>query len=796
MNNKSQFFIFAAILVIISLLAIQYSLLSYRQVSQSIGDVAYSDVPFIASYVESSFRDTSINSFEEMYRTGDLTSIHDAFSGIYSAHYAIEEKELNYYLSRLDVGIEVTKSSNTTFDYDVLFVGPSIFEVGNFNRKILIDASKISSNPKIYSMQSDIGLIKVGPMDMNFSASPSNPYVIHYNNQIIIRDSNYSADSRVIYNNRAYTIGENGIVYGGMNNIENRAPFLGYYYLDLGNDGNNYVSVMTPNGAPLTLDGATKFYEGDIFLLDGNLIKITDINYIINGQKDEYVKYTTMNVQISLQESERRRQWFDPIEVPGLRYGLIDIMAIKQNALKTTQIKTGDTVIISSLIHNDLETPILDRDINGSKGLGSTIRIWEIINVVLIGDEGTFQSEYSKYKVEINPLTEKIEGIYEMSGATEILIDIPRCRRDSLGNLVCVSAYPLEEGFEFSLKGEEYVVRDITTSSVAFLRRSTDSLDIRIDLGAGPDYGEFKLGNKIYEVYLVRDLLNNVDPTQLIIDPPLGEDIILEIGDPVILDNYLVLLEGITYLNDDGKWHVYFKYFDMVSEMNQFPVGKTRLFYGWDGGDYGVVNQWKYGYNTVNSKLTIESKTPLYSEETNSTLITTDGLLACFSSINDENFFEYDLYYPKESDLVWLGDTLTLFEDIDAFNKEVKIRIDENKNGIIDGTEGYIKVKGSDTLLENDIFYCGGTGYEIAMIIYFHTDEVPRVLIKRVPYYQYTPILERFGRTDIEEFTTILSSYKYYPKRPGEYLIVFDYTFEVEGIKKGITQYYNFKVYE
>ena len=308
MNNKSQFFIFAAILVIISLLAIQYSLLSYKQVSQSVEDIRYSDIPFISSYIESSFRDTSKNSFEEIYRTGELSSIHNAFAGIYSAHYAIEEKELNYYLSRLDVGIEVTKSSNITFDDDVLFIGPSIFEVGNFNRKILIDTQKISDSPKKYLMSSDIGEFEVAPLDKISDASPSNPYVIHRDDQTIYIEGNYSSGSRIIYNNRAYTFGEYRITYAGINNVENRAPFLESYSLNIGNDGRNYVNILDQSGNQITIDTISKFYEGDVFLLDDYLIKITEVKYISNGQKDDYVKYAIFNVQISLQETERRRQ--------------------------------------------------------------------------------------------------------------------------------------------------------------------------------------------------------------------------------------------------------------------------------------------------------------------------------------------------------------------------------------------------------------------------------------------------------------------------------------------------------
>ncbi|MCC7571773.1 MAG: hypothetical protein KO464_00090 [Candidatus Methanofastidiosum sp.] len=793
MNNKSQFFIFAAILVIISLLAIQYSLLSYRQVSQSVEGVRYSDIPFISSYIESSFRDTSKNAFEEIYRTGKLSSIHNAFAGIYSAHYAIEEKELNYYLSRLDVGIEVTKSSNITFDDDVLFIGPSIFEVGNFNRKILIDTRKISDSPKRYMMSSDIGEFEVAPLNKLSEAAPSNPYVIHRNDNTIFKEGNYSSGSRITYNNRAYTLGEYRVTYAGMNNIENRAPFLENYSFNI---GNNYVNILDQNGNQITIDGISIFFEGDVFLLDNYLIKITDIKYISNGQRDDYVKYTIFNIQISLQETERRRQSFDPNEAPGLRYGLIDVLAIKENGVRTTEILTGDTVIISSSIHNDLESPITDKDINGSKKLGSSIKMWEIINVYLVLDEGTFESEGSRYKVKINTLTKKIEGIYEISGTSEILIDIQRCRRDSLGNLICVSAYPIEEGFEFDLRGEQYVVRSISTNLVSFLRRSTDTLDVKTELIGEQYYGEFKLSSNTYELRLVKDILGNVDPYQIVLESLLGNDISLEIGDPVVINNYVLVLDSVNYLSKDEKWHVYFKYFDMSSEMKQFPIGKTRLFYGWKDGEYQVVNKWKYSYNDTSDKITIESNSPSFSKDTNGALVTDDGLLACFSSINSQNFFEYDLYYPQQGQLVWLSDTRALFEEINTFNKYIKIRIDENKNGIIDDNEGYIHVNGSDKILEKDIFYCGGVGFQVISIIPYHKDEPGRVLLKRIPYYQYVPILERSGRPNIEEFTTFISTYKYNVKRPGDYLIVFTYSFEIDGIKKETSQYYNFKVYQ
>lgn len=793
MNNKSQFFIFAAILVVISLLAIQYSLLSYKQVSQSVEDIRYSDIPFISSYIESSFRDTSKNAFEEIYRTGKLDSIHNAFAGIYSAHYAIEEKELNYYLSRLDVGIEVTKSSSITFDDDVLFIGPSIFEVGNFNRKILIDTKKVSDSPKRYIMSSDIGEFEVAPLNKSSDATPSNPYVIHRNDQTIFKEGNYSSGSRIIYNNRAYTLGEYRVTYAGMNNIENRAPFLENYSLNL---GNTYVSILDQNGNQMNLDGVSEFSEGDVFLLDNYLIKITDIKYISNGQKDDYVKYTIFNIQISLQETERRKQSFDPNEAPGLRYGLIDIMAIKENGIRTTEIVTGDTVIVSSSIHNDLESPITDKDINGSKKLGSTIKMWEIINVYLILDEGIFESEGSRYKVKINTLDKKIIDIYELNGTNETRIDPQRCSRDdALGTLTCVSAYPIEEGFQFNLRGEEYVVRSISTNLVSFLRRSTDTLEVMVD-HPKTIYGDFKLGSNTYVIRLIEYEPDKVDPYQIILETLSGEDISLEIGDPVVLDNYVLVLDGVTFLNKDDKWHVYFKYFDMTSEMKQFPIGKTRLFYGWNQEEYKVVNTWKYSYNDTTEKIIIESKSPSFSSDTNGAVITDDGILACFSSINSENFFEYDMYYPLQGQEVWLSDTKTKFEEINTLNKHIKIRVDENKNGTIDDGEGYIYVNGSNKILENDVFYCGGIGFKVISIIPYHKDEPARVLLKRVPYYQYTPILERSGRSNIEEFTTLLSTYRYNVRRPGDYLLVFTYSFEIDGIKKETSQYYNFKVYQ
>ena len=121
MNNKAQFFIFAAVLVIFSLFVIQYSLLSSKQISQTLEDVPFSDIPFIASYIESSVRQTSTNSFENIYSTGDLTTVHRAFSNIYSAHYEIEEKELNYYLSELEVGNEIVKASNIDFYHNIRY---------------------------------------------------------------------------------------------------------------------------------------------------------------------------------------------------------------------------------------------------------------------------------------------------------------------------------------------------------------------------------------------------------------------------------------------------------------------------------------------------------------------------------------------------------------------------------------------------------------------------------------------------------------------------------------------------
>ena len=821
MNRKAQFFIFAAVLVLISLLAIQYSLLSYRQVSRSVSDTPFSDVPFIASYIESSVRETSKNAFDEIYRTGELNTIHESFSEIYSAHYEIEEKELNYYLSRLDVGIETVRTSNIIFDQDLLFVGPSIFEVGNFNRKLLINTNKISDSPKTYLVNSDIANFRISPIIEGSPVSPTNPYVmkvdlnkngIYENNEILLRESNYTAQSRIVFDGKAYSFGEPRIAYAGIQNQENKAPFINDYYVILGNDGNEYLEIFSSNGNLVSIEGASKFYFGDVFLFNDYLIKITKINYFNNGQKDDFFTYVILNMQISLQETERRREWFDPNDDPGLRYGLVDISVSKENGLKTSQISVGDKVVVSSLVHNDLESWITDTDTNGSKGLGSSIKIWEIVNVILLDEEGVFYSEGSQYKVEVDTVDEKIKGIYEWNGLTWQILDIKSCEREDNGTLDCVSAYPIEEGFQFNLKGEEYVARDITPTSVSFIRRSNDRLDVSIiidenDLSSEfykPDYGEFKLEGKTYRAYVLKNVLGDVNQYNAIIDPPLGENIYLKIGEPFILENYALIYEATEFSQEDDSWHIYLRYFDMQPNMGIFPIGKTRLFYGWDSNNFDVVNDWEYTYDDINNKLNISSKNPLYTVETNSTIITKDGICVFVPNYSDTNYYEYDMYYPANESEVWVGEILTHFY-VDTFNNYVKIKIDEDKDGLIESDDDFLNVNGDIEINEGEVVYIGGQGFKIISIVPFHEDgnpaittpdEVGRVLLKKVPYYQYVPILERKGKTNIEEFTTIISVYDYYVRRPGDYLAVFTYSFEIDGIKKETSQYYNFKVYQ
>lgn len=817
MNNKAQFFIFAAVLVIFSLFVIQYSLLSSKQISQTLEDVPFSDIPFIASYIESSVRQTSTNSFENIYSTGDLTKVHRAFSNIYSAHYEIEEKELNYYLSELEVGNEIVKASNIDFYHNILVTGPSVFEVGNFNRKVLIDITKIQDTPKVYLMQSDIGQFRVETLT---GANPGflNPYVvkidlnknsIYDKNEILLRESNYSSESRIIYDNKAYTIGESRITYGGITNNESRASFIDTYYLFLGNDGKNYIQLRDSTDKIISIDGVSKFYENDIFLFNDYLIKINEIKYSINGQKDDYVKYVIMNIQISLQETERRREWFDPVEDPGLRFGAVGLKVQKQNSLSSSQINNGDKVIISTLVHNDLEGPITDKDLNNSKNLGSRLNIWEVLKIYLAGEEGVFYSDNSRYKFKIDSANDRILGIYE--GNDEILVDIKRCDRDILGDLICVTAYPIEEGFEFELGGEEYIVNDISSTTVSFLRKNSTKLDVRIDVDENLlsseaykyDYGKFNLGGSVYRIYPKKNLSGYVDSTSIIIDPPLGNDIPLNVGDPVILNNYLVIFDSTSFQGYDEKWHVILRYFDTGPDMKKFPVGQTRLFYGWYDG-YKVVNTWKYDYDPLDQKIIINSTSPIDIYESNSTFITPEGILISIPLFDSENFYEYDIYYPAHGQKLWLGEMLCEL-DINSFRQHVRIKYDENKNGVIDPEEGYITIDGNNKLAPNQIFYAGGVGFEIVSIIPFHDDgdaqviapdEVDRVLLKKVPYYQYTPILERMGKSNIEEFTTILSVYDYYVRRPGDYLVIFSYSFEIDGIKKETSQYYNFKVYQ
>lgn len=215
----------------------------------------------------------------------------------------------------MDIGIQNLRATNIDFDNNILITGPSTFEVGNFNRKLLANTVKTGANK--YQMHSDIGLFIVEPLDGALPPSSLNSFVlkidfnknnIFENNEILYRDNNYTSQSRLIYKDRLYTISESKITYGGMHSIENLAPFLETYYLVMGADAKgNYIEIKYQNGNNVVLDGISRFYVGDVFLLDAHLIKITDISYTPNGRMDEYVKYIILNVQISLQETERNK---------------------------------------------------------------------------------------------------------------------------------------------------------------------------------------------------------------------------------------------------------------------------------------------------------------------------------------------------------------------------------------------------------------------------------------------------------------------------------------------------------
>lgn len=821
-NNKGQFFIFAAVLVIASFFVIQYSLLSHQEVAQTISDIPFSDIPFISNYIESSVRDTSNNAFEEVYRTGNLDSMHQAFSEIYSAHYEIEERELNYYLSNLDIGIQNLRATNVDFENNILITGPSTFEVGNFNRKLLVNTVK--TGPSKYQMQSDIGLFIVEPLSGAPPHSSLNPFVLKIdfnkngsfeNNEILYRDNNYTSQSRLVHKGRLYTISESKITYGNMDNVENKTPFLETYYTTTGVEaGRNYIEIKQQNGNSVIIDGISRFYVGDVFLLDNYLIKITDIAYTSNGRMDEYLKFIVLNIQISLQETERRREWFDPNENPGLRYGLIEVIAQKENGIKTSTINTGDRIVISSLIHNDLEGNISDKDILGLKGLGSSLEIWEIVNVVLYSNEGVFFSEGSQYKVSVDITNEKVNALYAWNGLQYILIDVNTCYRDSLGNLYCESAYPLSEGDSFSLIGEEYIIKDIATTSVSFLRKNTGLIDVSIDKDEDAnssqayiyEYGQFKLGGRNFRVYITKNS-RKVEPFSITIDPETsGENINLLIGDAFVLnkdpsfkEDYGLVFESMQFFNSDEKWHVFLRYFDMASDKKEFPLGKTRLLFGWDG-TYKVVDTWTYALNS-DGNISITHEDLSLEIAKNKYCITDNGILAFFPYYDDDSFEEYDLYYPSNGEQIYLGEQLSKFE-IDVFNQRVRILVDDDRDGDLSNNIGdYLSpIDGNSTyLFPGDIFYSEGVGFQIVSIIPYHDenpDEINRVLIKRVPCYQYVPILNRMNRPNIDEFTSVLSTHKFYIRRPGDYLIAYSYSFEIDGIRKETSQYYNFKVYQ
>ena len=131
----------------------------------------------------------------------------------------------------------------------------------------------------------------------------------------------------------------------------------------------------------------------------------------------------------------------------------------------------------------------------------------------------------------------------------------------------------------------------------------------------------------------------------------------------------------------------FLRYFDMASDKGEFPMGKTRLLFGWND-NYKVIDTWTYNFNS-DGNITIIHKDSSLEKTVNKVCLTKNGILSFFPYYTDNIFEEYDLYYPANEDQIYLGEQLAKFE-IDAFNQYVRILVDADRDGDLSNNNEYI----------------------------------------------------------------------------------------------------------
>jgi len=399
LNKKAQFYLILTAFIVSAFLIISSSLLSFKETTQKNIEIPFSDLPKVAASVETSVRNNLELAFEEIGRTGDITYLTSGVSDLTSGQYLIQEGKLNYFLDNFDLGIYNVS--------DLTILGPSSFEVGLPEAKILGVKDLTGS----YSLKAKPGLgnLLVELLDTTSAFDYiTNPYVYiideNENNthdageEVIYLTYDYTCSMRATKDGDTFLLGEPARVYA---DESNKIIFR------LSNMKQDHILTLN---YPNVVYETNNYTKGEVISIEENGVVL---GLIMVGEVDiqnKYLDYILLNVQKKISGEEKRKVSFDPYPEEGLKENRIYCNIYPEIA------ESGDKVVISSIIHDNLFTEISDKDLacNARKDT-----VFEEKNFTDIDPFGFFVTEpfiEKEYEIEISvpgaPTTTTIEMGY------------------------------------------------------------------------------------------------------------------------------------------------------------------------------------------------------------------------------------------------------------------------------------------------------------------------------------------------------------------------------------------------
>ncbi|MCK4310871.1 MAG: hypothetical protein KAV80_05405, partial [Methanomicrobia archaeon] len=352
MNKKAQFYLILTAFIVSAFLIISSSLLSFKETTQRNIEIPFSDLPKVAASVETSVRNNLELAFEEVGRTGDITYLTSGVSNLTSGQYLIQEGELNYFLDNFDLGIYNVS--------DLTILGPSSFEIGLPEAKIL-GIKDLGGGRYSVKAKPGLGNLLVELLDTTGPLFDyiTNPYVYIVDDnpendnhevgmeRVIYLTYDYTSSMRATKDGDTYLLGESARVYADESNK---------IIVRLSNMKQDHILTLASLPPHVTYLG-TDYIKGQVIAIEeaGEVLGLIMVGEV--DTQNKYLDYILLNLQKKISGEEKRKVSFDPYPEEGLKDDRIYCNIYPEIA------ESGDKVIISSIIHDNLFIEISDKDL-------------------------------------------------------------------------------------------------------------------------------------------------------------------------------------------------------------------------------------------------------------------------------------------------------------------------------------------------------------------------------------------------------------------------------------------------